>query len=66
MTDQQSRPSVRFCPGCGESPPPGANFCVSCGAPLRGGLRREAPPSAARPQLAGLAVLGVFLAIGLG
>ncbi|MGH7859945.1 MAG: tetratricopeptide repeat protein, partial [Candidatus Binatia bacterium] len=68
MSEPSSRASVRFCPGCGEAAPRGANFCVSCGASLRAGRRgpAESTASGLRSQLPGLAVLATFLAVGLG
>ena len=28
----------KYCPGCGQQPPSGANFCNRCGTPVRHGL----------------------------
>jgi class 3 adenylate cyclase len=41
------------CPSCGAENPPGAKFCIECGASLTGGSRPQAPsapPPAATPD----------------
>lgn len=71
MSEKQRRPSLRFCPGCGTPAPGSANYCMSCGAALRpsggGGPGYAAPPGGTGlpAQRLGLAVLGVFLTVGL-
>ena len=69
MSDQPSRASARFCPGCGEPVVARANYCAACGAALpgggRGGAARAASPQRLRAPKSGLAVLVAFLAIGL-
>jgi tetratricopeptide (TPR) repeat protein len=66
MTETSPRSSVRSCPGCGERPARGANFCSACGR----SLEAESSPEGDAPVLpatrAGLIVLVGFLAVGLG
>ncbi len=67
---------MRFCPQCGVQTVPQARFCTECGAALSGGKKtptakagkRPAPvSSASRHSLtAGLVVLSLYLAIGVG
>lgn len=72
MSEQPPRVSVRFCPGCGETASPEANFCTVCGAALRAHAAaakpQEAPSesSAASSRRAGLVIFASFLAVGLG
>lgn len=81
MAERQpaSEPGANFCMQCGARLAAGARFCPSCGRPAAEPARpgessrqRKAtagatlPARTLRDQLPGLAVLGLFLAVGLG
>ena len=74
-----SEPGVNFCTQCGGRLVAGARFCPGCGRSAKGSARPEessrrqktaagavVPADKLRDQLPGLAVLALFLAVGLG